>query len=342
MRTALPVAGLELRNRVLLAPMAGVSDLPLRELAWEFGAGCVAAEMVTDRPDLWHSRKSSLRREAVPGASPHVMQIAGHDPETMAAAAQRLVATGADIIDLNFGCPMKKVCRKLAGSALLADEPLVERLVRAVVAAVPVPVTVKMRTGPAPEQRNAPQLARRLEGAGIAALTLHGRTRACRFNGQAEYDTIAAVKAAVTIPVIANGDIDTIGKARHVLSATGADGIMIGRAALGAPWLPGAIARALADPEAPPLVADAQAQLHIAGRHLRRLHDFYGAEQGLRIARKHLIWYLEKLPVTPQSAQAAGIELKARRTQFNQLTDATAQLDWLDELSVDLCDRLAA
>lgn len=340
--TPLELGTIRLRNRVLLAPMAGVSDLPLRELAWSFGAGCVAAEMVTDRPDLWHSRKSSLRREAVPGATPHVMQIAGHDPNTMAAAARRLVATGADVIDLNFGCPMKKVCRKLAGSALLADEPLVERLVRAVIEAVDVPVTVKMRTGPAPELRNAPQLARRLEAAGVAALTLHGRTRVCRFNGQAEYDTIAAVKAAVRIPVIANGDIDSVAKARTVLRATGADGIMIGRAALGAPWLPGLIARALAEPGGAHTVPDTQACLRVAERHLVRLHEFYGAEQGLRIARKHLSWYLEKLPVTLQSAFEAGIDLKERRAQFNRLTDPTAQLDWVAELETDFAGRIAA
>lgn len=318
--------------------MAGVSDLPLRELAWEFGAGCVAAEMVTDRPDLWDSRKSSQRRVAVAGATPHVMQIAGHDPVLMADAARRLQHHGADVIDLNFGCPMKKVCRKAAGSALLSDEPLVERLVRSVVDAVQVPVTVKMRTGPSPEQRNAPQLALRLQDAGIAALTLHGRTRACRFNGHAEYATIAAVKAAVSIPVVANGDIVSAGQARRVLAETGADAVMIGRAALGAPWLPGAVARALADADWVEPERSAPARLQVAVRHVARLHGFYGAEQGLRIARKHVGWYLEQLPEPP----AATLTLRDWRRDFNALDSAAAQLERLESLITTWYGSMAA
>ncbi|MCX7063677.1 MAG: tRNA dihydrouridine synthase DusB, partial [Proteobacteria bacterium] len=231
-----------LRNPVVLAPMAGVTDVPFRELVWNLGAGLVVAEMTSVNPLLWHTRTSRLRRETVAGARPHVVQIAGADPQWIAAAARREAEAGAEIIDVNMGCPAKKVCNQAAGSALLRDEALVERILRAAVDAVPIPVTVKIRTGWSPEQRNGVAIARIAEAVGVASIAVHGRTRACRFVGAVEFDTVAAIKAAVRIPVFANGDIDSVEEARRVMSQTGVDGVLIGRAALGAPWLPGDIA----------------------------------------------------------------------------------------------------
>ena len=234
-----------LRNPVVLAPMAGITDLPFRELVWELGAGLVVAEMTSVNPQLWSTRTSLLRRERGAGR-PRVVQIAGGDPQLVANAAALAAAAGAEIVDVNMGCPAKKVCNQAAGSALLRDEALVARILRAAVAAVTVPVTVKIRTGWAPDQRNGVTIARIAQDAGVASIAVHGRTRACRFVGAVEYDTIAAIKAAVTIPVFANGDISSAAQARAVLAHTRADGVLIGRAALGAPWLPGDIAAALA------------------------------------------------------------------------------------------------
>lgn len=305
----------KLRNPIVLAPMAGVTDLPLRELAWSLGAGMVVSEMTSAREDLAATRKSRMRRAPVSGASPHTVQVAGGDAETIAAAARREAQAGADIVDINLGCPAKKVCNKAAGSALLRDEALVAEILRAAADAVDVPVTVKIRTGWSPEMRNAVRVARIAEDAGIAAITVHGRTRACRFVGAVEYDSIAAVKAAVSIPVFANGDVDSPEKARAVLDYTGADGLYIGRAALGAPWLPGMIARSLAG-QATSVPAPGQI-LQIALHHLHALHRFYGQRAGVGIARKHIKAYL----------QQSGLGVRAR--EFNVLNDTAAQSDWL-------------
>jgi tRNA-dihydrouridine synthase B len=317
-----------LRNPVVLAPMAGVTDLPFRELAWELGVGLVVAEMTSASPELWSTRVSQLRRER--GAiRPHVVQIAGADPEQVAAAARREAASGAEIIDVNMGCPAKKVCNRAAGSALLRDEALVERILRAVVEAVTVPVTVKIRTGWSPECKNGVAIARIAEAAGVAAIAVHGRTRACRFVGAVEYDTIAAIKSTVAVPVFANGDISTPDEARRVLAHTGADGVLVGRAALGAPWLPGDIAAALRG-EARPL-RTRQEILAIVARHLERMHAFYGAAQGVRIARKHGKAYLTNLGV-------AGAAIAA----FVAAQDPGAQLDCIVRLETVGCGAMAA
>ncbi len=282
-----------LRNVVALAPMAGVTDVPFRQLAWRLGVGYMVGEMTGSRPELANSRKTLQRREAVAGAL-HSVQIAGTEINWMAQAARDAIAQGAAVVDINFGCPAKKVCRKAAGSALMAEPDRLVALAAATVEAAQefaVPVTVKMRTGPGPDQKNAPDIARRLRDAGVAGLAIHGRTRACKFTGSAEYDTIARVKSAVEIPVLANGDIETAEEARAVLAQTGADGVMIGRAALGAPWLPGWIAAELAGqslclPDLAQRLAWLEEQLHAT-------HAFYGAEQGVRLARKHIQWSLQ-------------------------------------------------
>ncbi|HEY6599028.1 MAG TPA: tRNA dihydrouridine synthase DusB [Pseudomonadales bacterium] len=319
----------KLRNCVVLAPMAGVTDKPFRELAWSLGAGLVVAEMTSVNPQLWDSRTSRLRREHVAGARPHVVQIAGADPAWVAQAACREVEAGAEIIDVNMGCPAKKVCNQAAGSALLRDEALVERILRAVVAAVTVPVTVKIRTGWSPDERNGVSIARIAEAAGVASIAVHGRTRACRFIGAVEHDTVAAIKAAVRVPVFANGDIDSIEQACRVLAHTGADGILIGRGALGAPWLPGDIAAALETGRAP-RERSTDEVLAIAARHVAHMHDFYGADQGVRIARKHVKAYLQRV-----GTDAAHIR------EFNARETPRGQHDWIDAYR-DASPRLRA
>lgn len=311
-----------LRNAVLLAPMAGVTDAPFRSVAWQLGAGYVVSEMTSGRDDLWDTAKSRERRVRPPDIDPFAVQIAGADPDVVAESAIKIAQAGAQIIDINFGCPMKKVCRKAAGSALLKDPDLVSAIVRSVVAAVDVPVTVKMRTGWSPERKDGVAIAERMCAAGAAAITVHGRTRACRFEGPVEHATAAAIKSAVDIPVFVNGDITDSRSAAEVLEKTGADGVMIGRAALGAPWLPGMIARGEHIPPAP------RQRLDIAMDHVARIHQFYGADRGLRIARKHAGWYLTGLgqPVTA----------------FNQLTVAADQLDYLANLDLGAPGTLAA
>jgi tRNA-dihydrouridine synthase B len=284
-----------LTNNLIAAPMAGLTDRPFRQLCKRMGAGMAVSEMLTSNSRLFGSAKTKLRANHEGEQPPFAVQIVGADPARLAAAARYNVDAGAQIIDINMGCPAKKVCRGGAGSALLRDEGRVARIVEAVVAAVPVPVTLKIRTGWDRSHRNAVTVARIAEAAGIRALTIHGRTRACMFDREAEYDTIGAVKSATRIPVIANGDIDAPEKARAVLESTGADGVMIGRAALGRPWLFREIGHFLETgrPLPPP---DAAEMRHILLSHLDAIYAFYGEPTGLRMARKHIGCYLKALP----------------------------------------------
>ena len=310
-----------LPNRVALAPMAGITDLPFRRLCSEFGAGLVVSEMISCNPRLRNSLKTRWRSRHDSEIAPRSVQIAGSDPLEMAAAARYNVERGAQIIDINMGCPAKKVCRKAAGSALLADEALVKSILQAVIAAVDVPVTLKIRTGVAPGTRNGVTIARIAEDAGIAAMAVHGRTRACAFTGSAEYDTIAAIVAATNIPVFANGDIDSPQRAAEVIAHTGAAGVMIGRAAQGKPWLCGQIATHL-ESGLTPAPPSADQQLAILRRHVIQLHLFYGDITGVRIARKHVGWYL--------AHQYDACEL---RRLFNRLATPEEQLHCIDQLS---------
>ena len=284
-----------LPNRVILAPMAGVTDRPFRQLCRRLGAGLVVSEMLTSDVSLWHSRKSRLRMLHAGDPEPRSVQIAGGDAQMLAEAARRNVELGAQIIDINMGCPAKKVCNKAAGSALMKDEKLVGEILDAVVAAVDVPVTLKIRTGWDRDNRNGVTVARIAEQAGIAALSVHGRTRADLYTGEAEYATIAAIREAVSLPLFANGDIDSPHKARAVLDATGADAVMIGRAAQGRPWIFREIDHYLQTGEllAAPQLEEVE---RILLEHLAELHAFYGEVMGVRIARKHVGWYLATLP----------------------------------------------
>ena len=315
-----------LRNGLLVAPMAGITDRPFRRLARRFGAALAVSEMVSARPELRESRKTRLRLDHAGEPGPVSVQIAGADPQMLAEAARLNVAGGAEIIDINMGCPAKKVCNVHAGSALLEHEALVVAILEAVVAAVDVPVTLKIRTGPAPERRNALRIALIAESAGVQALAIHGRTRACAFNGNAEYDTIAEVKSRVRIPVIANGDIQTPEDARRVLELTGADGVMIGRAAQGKPWFFREVAHYLETGQrlAPPPAREIGAVLV---EHLDGLYDLYGGEHGARVARKHIGWTVRALP---------GGE--ALRSSVNGLHAADAQRAAVN----DYFERLAA
>jgi tRNA-dihydrouridine synthase B len=285
----------QLRNGLLVAPMAGITDRPFRRIARRMGAGLAVSEMISSRPELRESRKTRLRQDHAGEPGPISVQIAGADPAMLAEAARYNADLGADIIDINMGCPAKKVCNVQAGSALLADEALVARILEAVVAAAGVPVTLKIRTGLAPERRNALRIAHIAEDAGVQAIAIHGRSRACMFGGHAEYDTIAEVKSRVRIPVIANGDVESPADAKRVLDLTGADGIMIGRAAQGRPWLFRSIARYLETGEQvpPPGLPEIGALL---AEHLEGLYDLYGPEQGARVARKHIGWTVRDLP----------------------------------------------
>jgi tRNA-dihydrouridine synthase B len=291
---AMQIGHFKLPSRVIAAPMAGVTDRPFRQLCKRLGAGMAVSEMVTANSALWNTRKSRLRRDHDGETEPVAVQIAGGEPRMMAESARRNVESGAQIIDINMGCPAKKVCNVAAGSALLKDEMLVGRILDAVTRAVDVPVTLKIRTGWSPQTRNAARVADMAQSAGIQALTIHGRTRIDFYNGEAEYDTIAEVKARLRIPVIANGDIDSPQKARQVLEHTNADAIMIGRAAQGRPWLFREINYFLAhgrEPEEPAL-GEIRALL---SDHLVALYDFYGEYSGVRVARKHIGWYIRTL-----------------------------------------------
>ena len=305
-----------LPNRVFAAPMAGVTDRPFRKLCKKLGAGYAVSEMVTSRPDLFKSLKTSRRADHTGEVGPIAVQIAGTDAAMMADAARYNIDRGAQIIDINMGCPAKKVCNKWAGSALMQDESLALEIVQAVVqAATPhgVPVTLKMRTGWCQQHKNAVAIARAAEDAGVAMLTVHGRTREQGYKGQAEYDTIAAVKAAVSVPVVANGDISSPEKAREVLAQTGADAVMVGRAAQGRPWIFREIAHYLATGAhlPPPPTAEVRDLLL---EHLHEHYDLYGEYAGVRSARKHIGWYVNSLP-------GGG----AFRQQMNTLESAPAQ-----------------
>ena len=309
---------------VILAPMAGVTDKPFRLLSKRLGAGLAVSEMTTSDPRFWSTAKSLHRMDHIGEPDPVSVQIAGTVPEVMADAARFNVEHGAQIIDINMGCPAKKVCNAWAGSALMREPALVARIVSAVVQAVDVPVTLKIRTGWDAGHRNAPEIARIAEDAGIAALAVHGRTRDQQYTGQAEYDTIAAIKAMLAIPVIANGDIDSPQKARAVIDATGCDAVMVGRAAQGRPWLPGQIARFLTSGELLPDPKPAEVG-RILLDHLQALHAFYGEDMGVRIARKHLGWYAKDRPenaafrAVVNRAQVAEEQLRLTRDYFDAL-----------------------
>jgi tRNA-dihydrouridine synthase B len=315
-----------LRNALFVAPMAGVTDRAFRLLAKRFGAGLAVSEMVSSRPELRDSRKTRLRLEHRGEPEPISVQIAGTDPASMADAARYNVDRGAQIIDINMGCPAKKVCNVYAGSALLENEPLVARILEAVVAAVPVPVTLKIRTGPSPARRNAARIAHIAETSGVRLLAVHGRTRACGFAGAAEYDTIAEVKARARIPVIANGDIRSPEDAARVLAYTRADGIMVGRAAQGRPWIFREIAHYLAHGTRPaaPGMTEIRAVLI---EHLQGLYALYGEEHGVRVARKHLGWTTRELAGADEFRHAAVrietavAQLDAVREYFDRLVD---------------------
>jgi len=313
-------------NNLVVAPMAGVTDRPFRQLCKRMGAGYAVSEMVASNPRLWGTEKSQRRTDHRGEVEPIAVQIAGADPQQMAAAARYNVERGAQIIDINMGCPAKKVCNAAAGSALLANEPLVASIVAAVVRAVDVPVTLKIRTGADPEHRNALAIARIAEGAGVRALAVHGRTRACAYVGPVEYDTIRAVKAAVRIPVIANGDIATPEQAKRVLEYTGADAIMIGRAAQGRPWIFREIRHFLGCGAhlPPPAVTEARAAIV---EHLGDHYAFYGEAAGVRIARKHLGWYTKDL----DGGEAFRREVNAAETSVLQLAAVGRFFDTLAE-----------
>ncbi|MFT4634598.1 MAG: tRNA-dihydrouridine synthase B [Arenicella sp.] len=271
--------------------MAGVSDKPYRQVCRAHGAGLVVSEMITSQLDLRHTTKSKFRLDLAGEPGPVVVQLVGTEPTMLAEAAQYNVANGAQIIDINMGCPAKKVCKKAAGSALLGNEALVAEILQTVVAAVDVPVTVKIRTGTTPETRNAPSIARIAEDAGVSAITIHGRTRECKFVGEVEYNTIAEVKRSVSVPIIANGDINSPEIALRVMNATNADAVMVGRAAQGQPWLFQQIADFLETGRYSD-IPDAENRAHTIIQHHSEIHQFYGESLGLRLARKHIKWYL--------------------------------------------------
>jgi tRNA-dihydrouridine synthase B len=317
--------------RVILAPMAGVTDKPFRQLCKRLGAGLAVSEMTISDPRFWSTRKSLHRMDHDGEPAPISVQIAGTVPETMAEAARYNVAHGAQIVDINMGCPAKKVCNAWAGSALMRDEALVARILAAMVKAVDVPVTLKIRTGWAADARNAPTIARIAEDCGIAALAIHGRTRDQQYGGVAEYETIAEIKSQLKIPVIANGDIDSPQKAKFVLDATGCDAVMIGRAAQGRPWIFREIAHFLAAGETLPPPSLTEIRDILLG-HLAHLHAFYGEPQGVRIARKHLGWYAKNRPEHSEEQRAAF------RSVVNRAETADAQC----RLTRDYFDALIA
>ena len=316
-----------LPNNLFLAPMAGVTDRPFRQLCRRLGAGMAVSEMITANKSLWVSKKSLLRANHIGEPEPRSIQIAGADPAMLAEAAQHNVEQGAHIIDINMGCPAKKVCNVMAGSALLQNEKLVSDILESVVNAVDVPVTLKIRTGWDTDHRNGVTIAKIAEQSGIQVLAVHGRTRACAYKGDAEYDTIAEIKSAINIPVIANGDISTPDKAKQILDYTQADGLMIGRAAQGNPWIFRQILHYLEHGEqldSPP-VAEVQ---RILIEHLHALYDFYGEYTGVRMARKHIAWYSKGLR-----------NGNPFRQQMNTFEQPQQQLDFTEQFFSDLAKK---
>ena len=305
----------QLENNLVLAPMAGVTDRPFRQLCKKMGAGLAVSEMVSSNSLLWGSEKTLRRANHEGETEPRSVQIAGACPDMMAEAAKMNQDRGADLIDINMGCPAKKVCNVMAGSALLQDEPLVARILDAVVGAVDIPVTLKIRTGWDLDHKNGVRVAKIAESSGIQALAVHGRTRACAYRGEAEYDTIAAIKAAVSMPVIANGDVRSPEDAKYVLDYTKADGVMIGRAAQGRPWIFREILHFLKTGEHLPEPEISEIRDIMIG-HLHNLYVFYGEERGVRIARKHVSWY--------SKGQRGGASF---RLHFNRIDSAKAQLE---------------
>lgn len=335
----------KLKNNLVVAPMAGVTDRPFRILCKKLGAGLAVSEMVTSNSLLYGSEKTLRRANHEGEVEPISVQIAGADPRMMAEAAKYNVDNGAQIIDINMGCPAKKICNVMAGSALLKDEPLVSQILKAVVAAVDVPVTLKIRTGWDKQNRNAITVARMAEDIGVQALAMHGRTRACAYMGDAEYDTIAAVKQAINIPLIANGDITTPEKAKYVLDYTGADAVMIGRAAQGRPWIFREIEHFLETGAhlPPPTVTEIH---QVMLEHLNDLYAFYGDLTGMRVARKHISWYTKGLVGSANfrhnmnQLQTIELQLDAINTFFAQLRQQDERLQY--EATEDLEEALAA
>jgi len=330
--------GFTLRNNLFVAPMAGVTDRPFRQLCKSMGAGMAVSEMVASNSLLWGSEKTRRRANHDGEADPISVQIAGADPQMLAAAAKYNVDQGAQIIDINMGCPAKKVCNVMAGSALLKDEPLVRRILEAVVGAVDVPVTLKIRTGWDRGNRNALTVAKIAENSGIQALAIHGRTRACAFSGEAEYDTIAVVKSEIGIPVIANGDIDSPERVKQVLDYTRADAVMIGRAAQGRPWMFREISHYLETGEKLPAPEVAEIHRVLVG-HMHDLYDFYGEFTGVRVARKHISWYTKGLVGSAafrhamNQLQTGDEQLAAVNEFFGQLASRGRRLFYVEELA---------
>ena len=315
------IGSVTLQSPVIAAPMAGVSDKPYRTLVRSMGAGMAVSEMLTSKLQFRHTTKTRFRMDIHDEQAPVSVQLVGAEPDVLAEAALFNAKNGADIIDINMGCPAKKVCRKLAGSALLGDEMLVKDILNAVVSAVNIPVTLKIRTGLTPENRNAIKIAEIAESAGIQALTIHGRTRQCRFTGSAEYETITEVKQAVGIPIIANGDIDTPQKALAILEKTNVDAIMIGRAAQGRPWLFRQIIDFLSTGKASP-EPSLNKKIEIIFQHIHAIHAFYGERMGVKFARKHIAWYLNNL----------STDLKKERLLINQQENIALQIDCLEQV----------
>lgn len=318
---------------LLLAPMTGVSDAAHREICSAQGAGLTVGEMLSCNSELWGSDKNRLRQEKPDVPGPQMVQIAGSEPAMMAEAARLNVMQGADIIDINMGCPAKKVLRKAAGSALLRDIPRVESILRAVIAAVDVPVTLKIRTGWCTETRNGVEVAQLAEYLGVAMLTVHGRTRQDRFMGSAEYDTIAQIKKAVSIPVIANGDITSAEKARFVLDYTGADGLMIGRAAQGRPWVFKEIDFYLKQGRAMPTISLDEIR-QVIWSHLQKIYQLYGDRKGVQFARKHISWYMKNLAQQHPDSIPDPAEFWRKFSQFdNPVEQQQALRSFLQRLS---------
>ena len=324
-----------LSNNLIVAPMAGVTDRPFRQLCKSMGAGMAVSEMVSSNSLLWGSEKTLRRADHTGEVDPISVQIAGADPLMMAEAARYNVERGAQIIDINMGCPAKKICNVMAGSALLQNEMLVGRILDAVVSAVDVPITLKIRTGWDKQHRNALSVARIAESAGVRAIAIHGRTRACAYTGNAEYDTIAAVKSEVRIPVIANGDITTPEKVKQVLEYTGADAVMIGRAAQGRPWIFREISHYLATGQHLPL-PDVSEIHRVLINHLHDLYDFYGEYSGVRIARKHISWYTKGLVGSAafrhnmNQLQTTDQQMAAASEFFSELANYGRQLTYIE------------